>query len=778
MHSSLFIFSLALTVVSASQCDVSIAKVRWTDYKNDPKDKCVWIDANMNYELRMAAKNTDPWVDAPPDETKPCANEGVSNTCDCNGLLWFGTGTGFTNAETNGKTVCSNDSFKRDPAFAKHKSCYCEERNVVELTEEQCLDAAVKKYGDKVKATRSILLVGRWGHVPAGCSVQSGGDWAAHFNHRTNVKNDGSYTVVTGLPETVSFVFRGQEDGAKEVLVELPLNEDGFYDLSPFDLTDKSGMMTIRSNQPYRAMRLWPKMMDRRGIDTSMIASFKLQKINDGHDSKSSEHLYWVMLKAAETPEEEWPKTLDVRIGSKTHSMELAANTAKSIQPQYSKRMKFSDLGAVGGDYDKDSKRDSFPMILDPQLKFKEESGHGILNRQHTFTYSKETGFDVTAPHGSVTRVHLGIDACTSGQQIGTAITENTHLEVAGHLCHHPSELELTLPNNQKLFFDPPDETTCIAALNSDKNTKVLMNGDKPKCWQLFKDDWSPNVCYFSTFKMSSSLRWKAENKWRKDKLTTLYCDGTYGEFDDEIVMKAFATVMDHDDPMDFAFTDNDKLVFNIETDGTGDLCTFVDEVIMNVSSNIMRFSVDDFLSNLKRGNAQSSDVDDSMCRVSNDEECFEDFNNAICDQEENNQVRTSVNPAHFFRFDKPTEVDFHLRGHVDLCCEEDKSGATGPGKRRLFEDAPPEKWGARLHATYYPYDYYHDGHYHPDHYYDDDANSFWLGFLLLLVMGVVFYFLCVSSYNPWWGTNTAVVRHHPQSHFQQMTTVHHYRNV
>ena len=775
------IFSLVLSVASASQCDVSIekGKVRWTDYKNDPEDKCVWIDANLKYELRMTAKNTDPWVDAPPDGTERCAIE--RGTCDCNGLLWFGTGTGFTNAATNGNTVCSQDSFQHGPAFAKNKDCYCEERNVVELTEEQCLEAAVKKYGDKVTANREILAVTPtgWGHVPPGCSVQSGGDWAAHFNHKPNGKNDGTYTVVTGLPETVSFVFRGQEDGAKEVLVELPFNEDGFYDLSPFDLTDKSGMMTIRSNQPYRAMRLWPKMMDRSDLDASMIASFKLQKINDGHDTKSSEHLYWVMLKAAETPEDEWPKTLDVLIGTITHSMQLSANTKNSIQPQYSKRMKFSDIGSVGGAYDKDSTGETFPMILDPELKFKNETGHGILNRQHTFTYSKETGFDVTAPHGSVTRVHLGIDACTNGQQIGTAITDKTRLEVAGHLCQNPSEMELTLPNRHKLFFDPPDSTTCIARLNADKSKKALRNGENPKCFQLFKDDWSPNVCYFSTFKTSSSLRWLEENKWRNDKLTTLNCDGTTGEFDDEIIMKAFATVLDHDDPMDFAFTDNEKLVFNIQTDGTGDLCTFVDEVVMNVSSNIMRFSVDDFLSNLKRGTAQSSDAGDSMCRVSNDEECFEDFNNAICEKEENNQVRTSVNPAHFFRFDKPTEVDFHLRGHVDLCC------ANAPTRRRLLESDEQEKWGARLHATYYPYDAYHGGHYQGGLYhsnnarYYEDPNSLWGVVLLFIVIGA--FVFCASSSNTWWGSRTNVVRSHASlrgDHMQQMTTVHHYRQV
>lgn len=39
------------------------------------------------------------------------------------------------------------------------------------------------------------LQVGSWGHVPTGCSVQSGGDWAAHFNSGKG-NNDGGYSPV------------------------------------------------------------------------------------------------------------------------------------------------------------------------------------------------------------------------------------------------------------------------------------------------------------------------------------------------------------------------------------------------------------------------------------------------------------------------------------------------------------------------------------------------------------------------------------------------------
>ena len=51
---------------------------------------------------------------------------------------------------------------------------------------QKCLDAAVAAFGNKVTGTRAEAVVGSWYHVPAGCSVQSGGDWAAHYNFERN----------------------------------------------------------------------------------------------------------------------------------------------------------------------------------------------------------------------------------------------------------------------------------------------------------------------------------------------------------------------------------------------------------------------------------------------------------------------------------------------------------------------------------------------------------------------------------------------------------------
>ena len=93
----------------------------------------------------------------------------------------------------------------------------------VAVTQGDCMWEAVKVFGNKVRSVRGLQVgrcVGRvpvsvarararrtadaarpsprsWGHLPYGCSVQSGpgGDWAAHWNNRAG-RNDGTYTPV------------------------------------------------------------------------------------------------------------------------------------------------------------------------------------------------------------------------------------------------------------------------------------------------------------------------------------------------------------------------------------------------------------------------------------------------------------------------------------------------------------------------------------------------------------------------------------------------------
>ena len=59
-----------------------------------------------------------------------------------------------------------------------------------------CLQKAKLAHGDKVVGHRPHLVSGSWGHVPYGCSVQSKGDWAAHFNLRHGHDPGGVYTPV------------------------------------------------------------------------------------------------------------------------------------------------------------------------------------------------------------------------------------------------------------------------------------------------------------------------------------------------------------------------------------------------------------------------------------------------------------------------------------------------------------------------------------------------------------------------------------------------------
>ena len=58
-----------------------------------------------------------------------------------------------------------------------------------------CLEAAIAEFGIKVQAIHKALKVGSWSNVPNGCSVYSGGDFAAHFNTHSGT-NNGQFTSV------------------------------------------------------------------------------------------------------------------------------------------------------------------------------------------------------------------------------------------------------------------------------------------------------------------------------------------------------------------------------------------------------------------------------------------------------------------------------------------------------------------------------------------------------------------------------------------------------
>lgn len=61
-----------------------------------------------------------------------------------------------------------------------------------------CLEHATKALTAAGKTARRGLQVGNWGHLPWGCSVQSGGDWSPHYNRKDSTRNDGGYSPVCG----------------------------------------------------------------------------------------------------------------------------------------------------------------------------------------------------------------------------------------------------------------------------------------------------------------------------------------------------------------------------------------------------------------------------------------------------------------------------------------------------------------------------------------------------------------------------------------------------
>merc|ERR1719329_1870557 len=71
------------------------------------------------------------------------------------------------------------------------------------ISEAECLEEVQDRLPEGQAQGRQNLVAGSWSHVPPGCSVQSGGDWAAHFNRRTSGNNDGGYTPVCAGHEPV-----------------------------------------------------------------------------------------------------------------------------------------------------------------------------------------------------------------------------------------------------------------------------------------------------------------------------------------------------------------------------------------------------------------------------------------------------------------------------------------------------------------------------------------------------------------------------------------------
>jgi hypothetical protein len=64
------------------------------------------------------------------------------------------------------------------------------------LNKSTCLGAAKYQYGSRVVHNRGGLVSGSWGHVPKGCTIQAGGDWAAHWNTYSGYNGAPGYARV------------------------------------------------------------------------------------------------------------------------------------------------------------------------------------------------------------------------------------------------------------------------------------------------------------------------------------------------------------------------------------------------------------------------------------------------------------------------------------------------------------------------------------------------------------------------------------------------------
>lgn len=79
--------------------------------------------------------------------------------------------------------------------LAVHMGASDEACDTSSVSEAQCLRAVQALLPHDQVQGRTTLVAGRWQHVPPGCSVQSGGDWAAHYNRRSS-GSGAAYRVV------------------------------------------------------------------------------------------------------------------------------------------------------------------------------------------------------------------------------------------------------------------------------------------------------------------------------------------------------------------------------------------------------------------------------------------------------------------------------------------------------------------------------------------------------------------------------------------------------
>jgi hypothetical protein len=125
-----------------------------------------------------------------------------------------------------------------------HKAGICldlEDACATTFTEDQCLVAAKIALPVGKTLGSTALSTGSWAHVPAGCSVQSGGNWAAHYNtNNAGVDTAGIYSTVCGDPRAVCSA-AAQSAVPAEKIHSLPQLERGSWGHVPAGCSVQSG---------------------------------------------------------------------------------------------------------------------------------------------------------------------------------------------------------------------------------------------------------------------------------------------------------------------------------------------------------------------------------------------------------------------------------------------------------------------------------------------------------------------------------------------------------
>lgn len=105
------------------------------------------------------------------------------------------------------------------------------------IPERLCLELAQRLLPAGATQGRMTLQAGSYGSVPAGCSVQSGGDWAAHYNNNLDGHNNGGYSLVCSEPlkktlADMKLELRRASWVADGIGRSAQLSEDGFQKVS------------------------------------------------------------------------------------------------------------------------------------------------------------------------------------------------------------------------------------------------------------------------------------------------------------------------------------------------------------------------------------------------------------------------------------------------------------------------------------------------------------------------------------------------------------------